>query len=85
MADSLALMAAHLRLAVRIEDNAAQAGATLMQARAHLDEGSWGRWVTEEVGLPVERAHQLIDVAERAGASVDSLRPRELDAPRLAP
>lgn len=85
MADSLALMAAHLRWAVRIDDNAAQAGATLMQARAHLGEGAWGRWVTEDVGLPVERARQLIDAAERAGASLDSLRPRELDSPRLSP
>ncbi len=78
MADHLKLMAAHLRLVAQRDDDAAQAGATLMQARAHLDERSWGRWVTEDVGLPVERAKQLIAAAERAGASVDSLRPREL-------
>ncbi|MBX2796074.1 MAG: hypothetical protein KTR31_00355 [Myxococcales bacterium] len=78
MADHLALMAAHLRLVATADENAAQAGATLMHARAHLEERAWGRWVTEDVGLPVERARQLIDVAERAGASLESLRPREL-------
>ena len=78
MADPLALMAAHLRIAVHRDEKAAQAGATLMQARAHLDERAWGRWVQEDVGLPVERAQQLMAVAERCGASLEALRPAEL-------
>ncbi len=78
MADYLALMAAHLKQAVHRNDQQAQAGATLMAARMHLEPRAWNQWVTEEVGLPVEQAHVLIDAAERAGASVDTLRPPEL-------
>jgi hypothetical protein len=78
MADHLALMAAHLRLCAQREDHHAQAGATLMQARAHLDDRAWVRWVTEDVGLPVETARKLIAVAERSGASLETLRPPEL-------
>lgn len=87
MGDHLALMAAHLRLVASTalsedvppaNEEAARAGATLLQARAHLDERTWGRWVTEEVGLPVADAQQLMAAAEAAGASLDTLRPREL-------
>jgi len=78
MADYLALMAAHLKVTVHRNEHQAQAGATLMQARMHLEPRQWNRWVTEQVGLPVEQAHVLIDAAERAGASVDTLRPAEL-------
>ena len=78
MGDHLALMAAHLRLIARQRSDDAKAGATLLQARAHLDERTWGRWVTEDVGLRVEQARELMAAAEAAGASLDSLRPREL-------
>ncbi|MEN0065821.1 MAG: hypothetical protein AAGA48_27020 [Myxococcota bacterium] len=78
MADYLALMAAHLKETVHRNDHQAQAGATLMQVRAHLEPRAWDQWVTEQVGLPVEQAHHLIDAAERAGASLDTLRPPEL-------
>ncbi|MEO0600641.1 MAG: hypothetical protein AAF211_04340 [Myxococcota bacterium] len=78
MADYLALMAAHLKETAHRTDHKAQAGATLMAARMHLEPRAWDEWVTEEVGLPVEQANVLIDVAERAGASLDSLRPPEL-------
>jgi len=71
-------MAAHLKETVHRNELQAQAGATLMQARMHLEPRAWNQWVTEQVGLPVEQAHVLIDAAERAGASVDSLRPAEL-------
>jgi len=79
MADPLAVMAAHVRRVALQTGQDAQAGATLLRARAHLGPG-WDRWVIEDVGLPVERAEQLVMAAERAGASVESLRPRELSA-----
>lgn len=78
MADHLALMAAHLRLLAERESEGPKAGATLLQARAHLDDRTWGRWVTEDVGIPLEQARQLMAAAEAIGASVDSLRPPEL-------
>ncbi len=78
MADHLALMAAHLRLVVERESDMAKAGATLIQARAHLAPGDWNRWVTEDVGVPVERAQQLMAAAEKAGANLELLRPPEL-------
>jgi hypothetical protein len=78
MAEHLAVMAAHVRtVAGRIGSEAA-AGATLMQVRAHLEEREWRRWVEREVGIRVERARELMDAAERQGASVETLRPREI-------
>ncbi|MEQ1507611.1 MAG: hypothetical protein ABMB14_35600 [Myxococcota bacterium] len=77
MAEHLAVMAAHVRSVVHQRESEAVAGATLMQVRAHLEEGAWRRWVEREVRIPVERARELMDAAERAGASVESLRPRE--------
>ena len=78
MAEHLALMAAHLRLLSQRQTEKAKAGATLLQARAHLDDRTWDRWVTEEVGLEVEQARQLMAAAELAGASVETLRPPEI-------
>lgn len=78
MGDHLTLMAAHLRHLTTGETGQPKAGATLLQARAHLDDRTWGRWVTEDVGIPLEHAHQLMAAAEAAGASLDTLRPREL-------
>lgn len=79
MGDHLALMAAHLRLlAEREAAPPKEAGATLLQARAHLDDRTWDRWVTQDVGIPMERAQKWMAVAEAQGASVDTLRPPEL-------
>jgi hypothetical protein len=78
MAEMLNVMAAHLRTVANRSDNQAQVGATLMQVRAHLEEQAWRRWVERDVNIPLERARELMDVAERAGASVETLRPREI-------
>jgi hypothetical protein len=78
MAEMLNVMAAHLRTVAHRADNQAQVGATLMQVRAHLEEHAWRRWVERDVNIPIERARELMDVAERAGASVETLRPREI-------
>ena len=78
MGDHLALMAAHLRL---LSQNGAQdprAGVTLLQARAHLDERTWKRWLAEDVGMEADQANHLMARAEASGASLDALRPREL-------
>ena len=78
MAEMLNVMAAHLRTVAHRTENQAQVGATLMQVRAHLEEQAWRRWVEREVEIPLDRARELMDVAERAGASVETLRPREI-------
>lgn len=78
MAEMLNVMAAHLRTVAHRNDNEAQVGATLMQVRAHLEEQAWRRWVERDVNIPLERARELMDMAERAGASVETLRPREI-------
>lgn len=78
MGDHLALMAAHLRLLAENNSATPKAGATLLQARAHLDDRTWDRWVTQEVGIPMERAQQWMAAAEAQGASLDTLRPAEL-------
>jgi hypothetical protein len=74
-------MAAHVRAVANRNGSEAVAGATLMQARAHLDDGAWRRWVERDVQIDVQRARELMDCAERAGASVESLRPREFRSP----
>lgn len=78
MAEVLDLMAAHLRSVAHRSGNEAQAGATLLQVRAHLEEHQWRRWVEREVRIDVARARELMAAAERAGASVETLRPREI-------
>ncbi|MEQ1571164.1 MAG: hypothetical protein ABMA64_36385 [Myxococcota bacterium] len=78
MAEHLVLMAAHVRHVVTGRGSEAVAGATILQARAHLDEPAWRRWVEREVQIPLDRARELMAVAEQVGASVETLRPREL-------
>lgn len=78
MAEHLALMAAHIKTVADRVGSEAAAGATLMQVRAHLDEREWRRWVEREVNIPLHRARELMDAAERAGASLETLRPREI-------
>lgn len=78
MPEDLAVMAAHVKTVAHRSGSEAVAGATLMQVRAHLEEGAWRRWVERDVEIPVERAKELMAAAERAGASVESLRPQEL-------
>lgn len=80
MAEHLAVMAAHVRTVAGRAGSEAVAGATLMQVRAHLAEREWCRWVEGEVKIPVERARELMACAEQAGASVETLRPREIGA-----
>lgn len=78
MAEHLALMAAHIKTVAGRAGSEAAAGATLMQARSHLDEPSWRRWVERDVNIPLQRARELMDAAERAGAGLETLRPREI-------
>jgi hypothetical protein len=78
MPEDLAVMAAHVKTVAHRVGSEAAAGATLMQVRAHLEEVAWRRWVERDVEIPVERARELMEAAERAGASVESLRPKEL-------
>jgi hypothetical protein len=78
MAEHLAVMAAHVRNVVGKVGSEAAAGATLMQVRAHLEENAWRKWVEREVKIPVERARELMAAAELQGASVETLRPREI-------
>jgi hypothetical protein len=78
MAEDLRILAAYLRMVQARQGSEAQAGVSLMQARAHLDEPAWRRWVERDVEIPVARAQELMAAAERARASVDALRPREL-------
>ena len=78
MAEMLNVMAAHLRTVAHRDDSQAQVGATLMQVRAHMEEQAWRRWLERDVRIPIERARELMDVAERAGASVETLRTREI-------
>lgn len=78
MAEHLALMAAHIKTIATRTGSEASAGASLMAARSHLDERAWRRWVESEVNIPLQRARELMDAAERAGASLDTLRPREI-------
>lgn len=78
MAEHLALMAAHVRTVANRAGSEAIAGATLMQVRAHLEERAWRRWVEREVQIDLRRADELMAAAEREGASVESLRPREI-------
>lgn len=78
MGDELRVLASCLpSVAARSE---ARAGVVLMQARVHLGEPGWRQWVEKDVRIPLERAREWIDAAERAGASVDTLRPAELQA-----
>jgi len=81
MAEDLRILAACLRLAEQRKASEAQSGVSLMQARAHLDEPAWRRWVERDVQIPVARAQELMAAAERARASLDALRPAELSAP----
>lgn len=78
MAEHLALMAAHVKTVAGRRGSEAAAGATLMQVRAHLDENAWRRWVERDVNIPLQRARELMDAAERVGASLETLRPREI-------
>ena len=78
MAEHLAVMAEHVRIVVGRTGSEAAAGATLMQVRAHLEETAWRKWVEREVQIPIDRARELMDAAERQGASVETLRPREI-------
>ncbi|MEZ4239966.1 MAG: hypothetical protein R3F59_28205 [Myxococcota bacterium] len=78
MAEYLAVMAAHVRNVQARVGSEATAGATLMQARAHLEEQVWTKWVEREVKIDLGRARELMAAAEQAGASLESLRPREI-------
>jgi hypothetical protein len=78
MGEYLDVMAVHLRTVAERAGCEATAGATLLQARAHLSERAWRSWVTRDISIPLARARELMDCAERAGASVDSLQPPEL-------
>jgi len=78
MAEYLAVMAEHVRNVQARSGSEAAAGATLLQARAYLEEPAWKRWVEREVKIDIGRARELMAFAERAGASVESLRPREI-------
>lgn len=78
MAEHLALMAAHVRTVADRAGSEATAGATILQVRAHLEERAWRKWVERDVQIDVARAVELMAAAERAGASVETLRPREI-------
>jgi hypothetical protein len=78
MAEHLTVMAAHVRSVVNRAGSEAVAGATIMQVRAHLEENAWRKWVERDVKIPVERARELMAAAEREGASLETLRPREI-------
>lgn len=82
MGEHLNLMAVHVRTVAQRAGFEAAAGATLMQARAHLTEGAWRKWVEREVAISLDRARELMACAERAGASVETLRPAELHTDR---
>ena len=78
MADYLAVMAAHVRSVQNRTGSEAKAGATLLQARAHLEEKAWRTWVERDVKIDITRARDLMDAAEKQGASIESLRPSEI-------
>lgn len=78
MGEHLNVMAVHVRTLAERAGSEATAGVTLMQARAHLSEKAWRAWVEREIAISVERARELMASAERAGASLDSLKPPEI-------
>jgi hypothetical protein len=78
MGEHLNVMAVHVRMLAGRTGAEATAGATLMQARAHLSEKAWSAWVEREIAISLDRARELMASAERAGASLDSLKPPEI-------